>query len=68
MMPLPDYGDLMTREEFIANVQDGLFTDYDGSGNYSDGKLMLWGKDVYPSNVFFGNLQSEWSHIVWFNK
>ena len=33
--PIPEYGDLMTIEEFIKNCEDGIFIDYDGSGYYA---------------------------------
>lgn len=67
MENIPDYGDLMTLQEFIKSCHSGLFTDYDGFGNYSDGKMMSE-KEVSPSDITFGIIDRKWSHIVWFNR
>ena len=32
--PLPDYGDLITIEEFAANIKSGLFMNQDGTGYF----------------------------------
>ncbi len=65
--PLPDYGDLMTLEDWLACVDAGGFIDYDGFGNYSDGKQMS-NKTVKPSDVEKGKVDKGWTHVVWFNR
>lgn len=68
MVPIPDYGDLMTMADFISSVVDvGVFVDDDGYGNYSDGAMMCE-RSVNPSDVAYGHHETQWSHVVWFNK
>ena len=62
--PLPEYGDLITLEEFSKNVIDGMFIPYDGDGYLAtkDGmsrEHSCWSLDDRP----------EWAtHVMWFNK
>jgi len=65
--PIPDYGDLMTAEEYKDNVECGGFIDYDGYGNYSDGKL-IYPKEgkVYPSEI--KKFKKKYTHVVWYNR
>lgn len=65
--PIPDYGDLMTIQEFISCVQSGGFIDYDGFGNYSDGVIM-YDDELRPSDITKRNCLKNYSHIVWFNR
>ncbi len=67
MEPIPEYGDLMTMKDFEECVESGGFIDYDGSGNYSDGKQMS-NISVYPSDVIANNHDKTWGFVVWFNK
>ena len=62
-------GDLMTLESWIDCVKSGGFIDYDGSGNYSDGKRES-NKGVSPSDVRAGHIlkNKEFTHVVWYNK
>jgi hypothetical protein len=62
-------GDLFTLEEWIDCVKGGGFIDYDGSGNYSDGKRES-NKNVIPSDVSGGFLlkNKEFTHVVWYNR
>jgi hypothetical protein len=66
---LPNYGTLMTIEDWLENVTGGGFIDYDGSGNYSDGKRMS-NKSVSPSDVDSDQIMKnkEFTHIIWFNR
>lgn len=66
---LPNYGTLMTIEDWLENVTSGGFIDYDGSGNYSDGKRMS-NKSVSPSDVDSDQIMKnkEFTHIIWFNR
>lgn len=61
--PIPDYGDLMTMKEFVNMVDCGMFTDDDGSGEYSDGEFLLGDKDI---NLY--DIDETKSHVVWYNK
>lgn len=62
---VPEYGDLMTREEWLNAVETGFFIDYDGMGSpVKDGKMMSgW---VFPSQADM--LPEDATHVVWFNK
>lgn len=64
---LPNYGDLMTLKEFIENCESGGFIDYDGSGKYAF-KDEMSDIAVYPSTVTDGNIDRDFTHVVWFNK
>jgi hypothetical protein len=68
--PIPDYGDLMTIQEWIDSVDCGCFIDDDGTGNlaYKDKMSNI---EVYPSMVKdgeFNKIKNDFTHIVWFNK
>lgn len=62
----PDYGDLMTVEQYRKYVESGMFIDYDGSGcPVRDGKMD--GKiDIIPSSP--ERIPDDATHIVWFNR
>lgn len=61
---IPEYGDLMTLEVWLELVEDGMFTDYDGTGYISDGKM--YGSEIFPSEK--DRIPEGVTHIVWFNK
>jgi len=64
---IPSYGDKMSLIAFVVNVVDGNFIDYDGSGNYvKDEKMSNIG--IYPSDVAFNSLRSDFDTIIWFNR
>jgi hypothetical protein len=66
---VPNYGDIMTREEWLDGVQCWFFTDYDGCGNPAkmvDGVLKMAGPTVRPSTAHL--LPEDATHIVWYNK
>lgn len=70
MEPIPDYGDLMTIEEWLSAVDCGCFIDYDGYGNLAYEKEMSE-VEVWPSMVKkgqFEKLRGDFTHIVWFNR
>ena len=64
---IPDYGDHMTLEDFVSNVDNGLFTDDDGHGYYANVKQISTER-VIPSDVIEHKLLEGWTHVVWFNK
>lgn len=61
------YGMLYTLDEFIERCDCGLFTEYDGTGEYSDG-VLLSGEPAYPSEIFAGDIDRFYTHVVWYNK
>lgn len=64
---LPDYGDVMTLDEFIGCVESGGFIDEDGSGNYvKDGKMS--DVSIFPSDVKHNSIRKDFDTIIWFNK
>lgn len=64
---IPEYGDLMTMQDFVECVECGGFIDDDGSGNYSDGRHMT-DIGIEPSDVSALEHDTSWSHVVWFNR
>lgn len=64
--PLPDYGDLMSINDFLAAVADKSFVDYDGYGHPVRNNLMNRYFEVRPSGA--KEIPSEATHIVWFNR
>lgn len=64
---IPDYGDVMSLKEFLEYVDDGMFIDYDGSGNYvKDGKMS--DIDIFPSDVEHNAVRKDFDTIIWFNR
>lgn len=64
---IPSYGDVMKLDDFVECVQDGVFIDYDGSGNYiKDGKMT--NISIYPSDIKYGAIRKEFVTIIWFNR
>lgn len=59
---IPDYGDLMTLEDFQDGAECGALTDDDGGGEWSNGTKMTVGCDV------FSEPPEGATHVVWFNK
>ena len=64
---LPNFGDVMSLEEFIECVKDGGFIDYDGYGSYvKDGKET--NITILPSDVKYNNIRKEFNTIIWYNR
>ena len=65
--PLPDYGTLMSLEEFIAYCKAGFLINYDGHGRYatSDQASNIC---IFPSDILSGEYRHDFSHVIWFNK
>ena len=64
---IPEYGDVMSLQDFVDAVKDGGFIDYDGSGEYvKDGKMS--GIAIHPSDVQYGAVRDDFDTIVWFNR
>lgn len=64
--PHPNFGHVMTVEEFRESVEDGGFIDYDGWGNPSNGTHMDPNLTIYPSEV--DKIPPDATHIVWYNR
>jgi hypothetical protein len=63
---LPDYGDLMTVDDFKEACGVGAFIDYDGYGHpVKDGKMSRE-VDVLPSKR--DKIPKDATHVMWFNK
>ncbi len=60
-------GDLMTMKEFVSACKDGLFINDDGDGEYSDGKYVTNCK-IKPSDIHRNVHNTDWSHVMWYNK
>ena len=59
--------DVMSIEEFIANVEGGGFIDYDGFGRYvRDG--IEYNVEIYPSDVKHNAVRKDFDTIVWYNR
>jgi hypothetical protein len=67
MESIPEYGDLISIEEFVDMCKRGSFIDYDGFGNYAmvDGMST---KKVYPSDIIGRKIDYTYTHVVWFNR
>mgnify|MGYP000845426080 CR=1 FL=1 len=62
---IPDYGDLMTVENFKESVKYGALIDYDGHGLVvKDRKMAKW--VMYPSIAHL--IPEDATHVMWFNK
>lgn len=64
---IPDFGDVMSLDQFISMVNEGWFIDYDGSGNYVKDNQMS-NIDIYPSDVHHDVIRKDFDTIIWFNR
>lgn len=62
-VPLPDYGCLMPLKDFKECVDCEGFLDYDGEGYYATETSM-----VQDRRVDLSNLDTKYTHVIWFNK
>jgi len=67
--PLPNYGTLMTIEEFTDYVKRGSFIDSDGHGCYATEtevtNIQVNLKDIKYDKA---DIFPKFSHVMWFNK
>lgn len=64
-------GNLYTREEFRERVEEKLFIDSDGEGQYSNEDGNWTGKWLSPSSFLQdedNNKNMEYTHVIWYNK
>ena len=65
---LPDYGDLMTIEVFLKEVDDKTLINFDGTGRYAfKNKESNYRFDFDEYNIF-NNYDKRFTHIMWFNR
>lgn len=62
----PDYGDVMTVKDFIANCEGGGFIDYDGFGTPANGDKMNGDFCISPSTRHL--IPKDATHIIWYNR
>ena len=60
--PLPNYGHLMTIEDWKESVSDGGFIEDDGHGYFAKGNMYTYEGDI------FCNEPEDATHVIWFNK
>ena len=65
--PIERDDDVYTIEKFKGICKSGGFIDYDGFGVYAykDKKSNI---EIYPSDVQKGNVRSDFTHVVWYNR
>lgn len=70
--PVHPDDDLFPLDEFIGLCEDRSVMDSDGHGCYSDGVNVFIQDDpedlVKPSQILKGNINRNYSHVVWYNK
>ena len=59
--------DVMSLKNFIENVNDGGFIDYDGFGRYIRGNQES-NIDIYPSDIRHDAIRDDFDTIIWFNR
>ena len=59
--------DVMSLKDFIENVNNGGFIDYDGFGRYIRGNQES-NIDIYPSDIRHDAIRDDFDTIIWFNK
>lgn len=64
--PVPNYGTIMTLQDFVESCLASGFTNNDGYGNYIDDGYMQG--LVRPSDIIAGNIDISYTHIIWFNR
>lgn len=52
---------VMTMSAFVDGVNSRMFMEHDGDGVYSDGTLKYSYIDIH-------NIDTRYSHVVWYNK
>lgn len=63
---LPNYGNLMTVQDFIENCKIGGFIDNDGCGHPVKDNMMNDDLIIYPSQRVL--IPKDATHIIWFNR
>jgi hypothetical protein len=67
MVPIPDFGEHWTIEEFSRRVKTDMLVDYDGSGYYAT-ESKASNVRAFPSEIVAGNINRKFTHVMWYNK
>ena len=65
---LSEHADYMTIKEFIDCCEYNDFVDDDGDAYYATENRMVSKKSVLPSDILKGLIDTNFTHIAWFNK
>lgn len=65
--PVPSYGDLFTAKDFWEDCKSGFLTNYDGYGEWSDGKY-VYGRHIITPDMLKKMRTFRNTHVVWYNK
>lgn len=69
MSPIPEYGDLMTVEDWLDGVETALFIDYDGDGHLATAtersNIRICPSDITKKKI---TIDPRWTHICWYNR
>jgi len=65
--PISKHGDFMTLKEWLSNVEDGGFIDYDGWGNLATSSEVS-NINIHPSQAEYFKFPEWATHIEWYNK
>lgn len=60
--PVPDYGDLMTIDEWNESVSFGGFIEHDGHGYFVKDNMSTYEGDIFEDEP------EDATHVIWFNK
>lgn len=66
--PMPNYGNLMTVEDFRHQCEIGGIMNSDGSGYYANPPNYYHGIHARPSDMISGRILKGFTHVAWFNK
>jgi hypothetical protein len=61
-------GNIMRLGDWIDDVNEGMFTDYDGFGEYATEDGIIKNSFVKPSDVKHNHVQTQYEFIVWYNR
>ena len=64
---IPDYGEHVTIEKFIEWIESSCVIDWDGTGYYATENKQ---SNIYahPSEIYKGIINTNFTHVVWYNK
>ena len=65
---IPNFGTVMSLEEFKRYSENLKLSDYDGYGEYVNDDGTLTGINIYPSDVVDGKIRNDFNKIAWFNR
>lgn len=68
MMDEFDQDCVMTRQSFVEDVKNGLFTNDDGYGMYAKDRLTVTNVACVPSDIEAGYIREDFDYVVWWNK